>query len=37
MVTIDEKTLNELLFRLEMFRKVKALCERLDGRKLVSL
>jgi len=34
-VTIDEKTLGELLFRMEMFAgKVKMLCERLSERKL---
>ncbi|GAB6010050.1 helix-turn-helix domain-containing protein [Dysgonomonas reticulitermitis] len=34
-ITIDEKTFNELLFRLEMFvGKVTALCERLGERKL---
>jgi hypothetical protein len=34
MVTIDEKTFNELLFRLEMFAgKVKTLCEQLGEQK----
>ena len=34
-IHIDEKTFNELMFRLEMFtRKVKMLCERLDEQKL---
>jgi hypothetical protein len=35
MINIDEKTFNELIFRLEMFaNKVKTLCERLNERKL---
>ncbi|MDR1717222.1 MAG: helix-turn-helix domain-containing protein [Prevotella sp.] len=35
MVTIDEKTLSELLFRLEMFiREVEALCGQLEGGEL---
>ncbi|MDR1368614.1 MAG: DNA-binding protein, partial [Dysgonamonadaceae bacterium] len=34
-VNIDEKTFNELIFRMEMFAgKVKTLCERLSERKL---
>jgi len=34
-ITIDEKTFNELMFRMEMFvGKVKALCEQLSERKL---
>jgi hypothetical protein len=34
-VNIDEKTFNELIFRIEMFAgKVKILCERLNERKL---
>jgi len=34
-ITIDEKTYNELIFRIEMFAsKVKMLCDRLSERKL---
>jgi hypothetical protein len=35
MVNVDEKTFNELIFRMEMLTgKVKALCERLSEQKL---
>ena len=34
-ITVDEKTLNELLFRMEMFaEKVKLLCEQLSEQRL---
>jgi len=34
-ITIDEKTFNELIFRIEMFAgKVKILCEQLSEKKL---